>query len=94
MERAGLREGCPLKVREYLLAGLPTVIGYEDTDFPGELPWYLGHYDGPEQVRAFAAQVRGRRAPRDELEPLLSWHAKETARLAFLEHVLSATRVS
>ncbi len=87
MERAGLREGCPLKVREYLLAGLPTVIGYEDTDFPGELPWYLAQYEGPEQVRAFVAQVRGRRTPRDDLERLLSWRAKETERLAFLDRV-------
>jgi hypothetical protein len=89
MERAGLREGCPLKVREYLLAGLPTVIGYEDTDFPGELPWYLAHYDGPEQVRAFIERTRGRRAPREELEPRLSWGAKEIARLAFFDRVLA-----
>jgi hypothetical protein len=88
MERAGLREGCPLKVREYLLAGLPTVIGYEDTDFPGALPWYLARYEGPEQVRAFIERVRGRRAPREELEPRLSWRAKEANRLAFFERVL------
>jgi hypothetical protein len=89
MERAGLREGCPLKVREYLLAGLPTVIGYEDADFPGELPWYLARYEGAEQVRAFVARVRGRRVPRAEVEPRLSWRAKEAARLAFFERVLS-----
>jgi hypothetical protein len=88
MERAGLHEGCPLKVREYLLAGLPTVIGYEDTDFPGELPWYLVRYSGADQVRRFLAAVRGRRAPRNELEPRLSWRTKEAARLAFFEQVL------
>ena len=88
MERAGLREGCPLKVREYLLAGVPTVIGYEDTDFPGELPWYLARYDGAEQVRAFIEGVRGRRVPREEVEPRLSWRAKETARLAFFARML------
>lgn len=88
MERAGLREGCPLKVREYLLAGLPTLIGYEDTDFPGEPPWYLARYEGPEQARAFVEGVRGRRAPRAELESRLSWQAKEHARLSFFERVL------
>ena len=31
LDRAGLEEGCPLKVREYLLAGVPSVIGYDDT---------------------------------------------------------------
>jgi hypothetical protein len=90
MERAGLREGCPLKVREYLLAGLPVVIGYEDTDFPGELPWYLARLEDPEQVRAFLASVHGRRAPRDELERRLSWQAKEAARLAFFSRVSRA----
>ncbi|HKP16917.1 MAG TPA: hypothetical protein VJT84_00470 [Gaiellaceae bacterium] len=92
MERAGLREGCPLKVREYLLAGVPTVIGYEDTDFPGELPWYLARYEAVEQVQAFIERIRGRRAPREELEPRLSWRAKETARLAFFERVLGERR--
>ena len=89
MERAGLREGCPLKVREYLLAGLPTVIAHEDTDFPGELPWYLARYGGADQVRRFVEAVRGRRAPRDELEARLSWRTKEAARLAFFEQVLA-----
>ncbi len=89
MERAGLREGSPLKVREYLLAGIPTVIGYDDTDFPGDLPWYLARHDGPAGVRDFLARIRGRRAPRDELLPRLSWQAKEAARLAFLGRVRS-----
>ena len=88
LERAGLREASPLKVREYLLAGLPTVIGYDDTDFPGELPWYLARYEGPDQVRGFLDRVRGRRAPRDELVPRLSWRPKEIARLAFFDRVL------
>lgn len=91
MERAGLREGCPLKVREYLLAGLPTVIGYEDTDFPGEPPWYLARLESAEQARAFIEGVRGRRVPRDEAEAKLSWEAKEEKRLAFLANVFSAS---
>ena len=33
MFRAGIEEASTLKVREYLAAGLPTVIGYQDTDF-------------------------------------------------------------
>ena len=90
MERAGLREGSPLKVREYLLAGIPTVIGYEDTDFPGQLPWYLARYDNVVQLRAFVDTARGRRAPRRELEPRLSWQAKERERLAYFERVRSS----
>ena len=64
------------------------MIGYDDTDFPGELPWYLAPYAGPDQVRAFLDRVRGRRAPRDDLEPRLSWRTKEAARLAFFDRVL------
>ncbi|MFC0117859.1 hypothetical protein [Pseudoalteromonas xiamenensis] len=30
LHRKGLSEACPLKVREYLLAGFPIVLGYED----------------------------------------------------------------
>jgi hypothetical protein len=90
MERAGLGEGSPLKVREYLLAGIPTAIGYDDTDFPGEPPWYLTRYRSPGQFRSFLDSVRGERAPRAELEPRLSWRAKEAERLAFFERVRSA----
>jgi hypothetical protein len=64
------------------------VIGYEDTDFPGELPWYLGRFEGEGPFRAFVEVVRGRRAPREELEPRLSWRSKEAERLAFFERVL------
>lgn len=84
LERAGLREGSPLKVREYLLAGLPSVIGYEDTDFP-ELPWYLARHESPAAFGAFLERVRGRRVPRDEVEPRVSSRAKEERRLAFFE---------
>lgn len=84
MERAGIREGSPLKVREYLLAGIPTVIGYEDTDFP-ELPWYLARHQGPEELRRFVAETRGRRVPRADVEPRVSWRVKEQQRLAFFE---------
>jgi hypothetical protein len=85
MDRAGLREGSPLKVREYLLGGIPTIIGYEDTDFPGEPPWYLARYTSPGQFRSFVESVRGQRAPRAELG-----RAKEAERLAFFAKVRSS----
>ena len=31
--RKGMKEACPLKVRDFALNGLPVVIGYNDTDF-------------------------------------------------------------
>ncbi|MBC7260537.1 MAG: glycosyltransferase family 4 protein, partial [Chloroflexi bacterium] len=37
----GMDEACPLKVREYLAYGIPTIIGYQDTDFPHGAPFLL-----------------------------------------------------
>jgi hypothetical protein len=34
LHRNGMDEASPLKTREYLAFGIPTVIGYRDTDFP------------------------------------------------------------
>jgi glycosyltransferase involved in cell wall biosynthesis len=84
MERAGLTEGSPLKVREYLLAGVPTVVGYDDTDFLGREPWFLLKSTDPAEVRTFVEGARGRRVPREEVSHLAS-QAKEVERLRFLE---------
>lgn len=93
MERAGLREGCPLKVREYLLTGLPVVVGYDDSDFLGEEPWFLHRLEGAGQVRAFIARVKGRRVGREEVEARISSRAKEAARLALLGRLVQAGHV-
>jgi hypothetical protein len=84
MERAGLTEGSPLKVREYLLAGIPAIVGYDDTDFLGREPWFLLKSTDPAEVRAFVESVRGRRVARDEVAHVTS-QAKEVERLRFLE---------
>jgi hypothetical protein len=98
MHRAGLSEGSPLKVREYLLAGIPTVIGYDDTDFGNAPPWYLLRLPDASRpaadaaaVASFLAEVRGRRVPRDEAEERVGAPAKERARLEFISHICSAT---
>lgn len=39
MERAGLREACPLKSRTMLAMGLPIVHGYDDPDLPDAAPF-------------------------------------------------------
>jgi len=41
IDRAGLTEGAPLKTREYLLMGLPVIIGYQDTDLSEKNPYVL-----------------------------------------------------
>ena len=98
LHRKGMREAAPLKVREYLAAALPVVIAYDDVDLAGLEPWWLLRLPNEEQnvrenverIRAFVGSVRGRRVPREEVEPRISWASKERARLAFLSS-LAAT---
>jgi glycosyltransferase involved in cell wall biosynthesis len=88
--RPGMSEASPLKVREYLAHGLPTIIGYEDTDFPEPVPFLLRIADRPgnvrealPEIRRFALQWRGRRVLRADIRRLDSTE-KERQRLEFL----------
>jgi hypothetical protein len=93
-----MHEACPLKVRECLLYGLPMILGYRDTDFVDEQPWFLLELPAREdnvrahvrEIGAFVERVRGRRVLRSEVEARLSAEAKERQRLAFLERVASS----
>ena len=94
--RNGMEEASPIKLREYLAAGVPTIIGYEDTDFPDDVPFLLrvpnrdgGAVDHLGAVRAFVEGWRGRRVPRDAIGHL-DMAAKEQARLTFLVRVAAA----
>ncbi len=92
MHRAGVNEGSPLKVREYLAHGLPVIIAHEDTDLSDD-DWFvlrLPNEEGnvaPDQVRAFLERVRGRRVAREEIAERVGTPAKERARLAFMAQV-------
>lgn len=55
LDRNGMAEACTLKVRQYLMLGLPVYAGYKDV-FPATFPYYR---QGPCDVRAileFAAE--------------------------------------
>jgi glycosyltransferase involved in cell wall biosynthesis len=91
--RAGIDEASTLKVREYLAAGLPVVIGYHDTDFPKGAPFILqvpnvpaGVRSAMEALRAFVESWLGRRVPRSEVGHL-DVRVKEATRLRFIEAV-------
>ncbi len=96
MDRAGLDEGSTLKVGEYLAYGLPVVLGYQETRFMGEDPWFLlclpttedNVSTHVEQVRAFAEGVRGSRVGREEIADAIGAQAKEADRLDFIAEVL------
>lgn len=96
MFRAGLNEGSTLKVRGYLAAGLPVILGYHDTDFPQGAPFLLeipnradGVRSSIREIRSFVAAQRPP-VPRSEIAHLDS-SVKEELRLDFLAHA-AATR--
>ena len=89
-------EACPLKVREYLAAGLPVIAAYRDTDIPDGADYFLRLPNAPgdlaphrESIVRFIEAWRGRRVPRESVLPLDS-AAKEARRLAFLERLVAA----
>lgn len=91
----GMKEACPLKVREYLAYGIPTIIGYQDTDFPNEVPFLLQLPSRPDNVAAnlsginrFVNEWCGKRVHRD-LVTGLNVKVKEEKRLNFLQDVSS-----
>ena len=89
-----MEEACPLKVREYLAYGLPVIIGYQDTDFPGGAPFLLQLPNTPDNVensldliKRFVYEWKGRRVPRSEVAHLDLVY-KETKRLEFMRSLL------
>ena len=90
-----MQEACPLKVREYLAYGIPTVIGYQDTDFPDNVPFLLQLPSHPDNVIGHVSEIDefvnewcGKRVHR-ELVTKLDVKVKEEKRLKFLQHVSS-----
>jgi glycosyltransferase involved in cell wall biosynthesis len=98
LHRKGMNEASTLKVRTYLAHGVPVILGYEDTDFLGEEPWFLLRLPNVEgnvaaakdSILEFAERVRGRRVPRELVADRISAEAKERERLRFFEDVLGA----
>jgi len=91
--RNHMSEASPLKVREYLARGVPTLVGYEDTDFPDPAPFLLcipnrpdGVMSSLQEIAAFVERSRGVRVPRSAIQHL-DISAKEALRLAFLEAI-------
>lgn len=93
--RKNMDEACALKVREYLAAGLPVILGCSDTDFLDGRDFLLqvpNRWDGlvtalPE-VDAFVARWLGKRVPRSKVRHLDA-SFKEGRRLEFLARVVN-----
>lgn len=96
--RAGLYEASALSTREYLAYGIPTIIGYSETDFPSPKEFLLQLPCTPENVREhteaikqFVHAMRGKRVPREAIAHL-DVRVKEGERLAFFEEVVAGYR--
>lgn len=92
--RKGMNEGSPLKVREYLAFGLPTIIGYTDTDFSPPPPFILQIPNTPtavrdnlENIEQFVNTWKGKRIPKHMVQHI-DITTKEDTRLQFFENLL------
>jgi glycosyltransferase involved in cell wall biosynthesis len=94
LERAGLRDASPLKVRDYLLHGLPVVIAHRDPDLSGrglpyvlELPPERDAGANAAAIGMFLERVRHVRVTPAEAEALVGIRAKESRRIDFMRRV-------
>jgi hypothetical protein len=96
LHRKNMSEASPLKVRSYLLQGVPVVMAYDDTDFLGDVPWYILKLPNTESnvrdhladIRLFVERSRGRRIPRELVDERVGAKAKEAVRLKFFEQLV------
>lgn len=96
VHRKGLKQACPLKVREYTARGIPFVISYDDVDLVEGLPFYLNFHQSDEPVDVdrivcFADRVlRDKDMPvqmRDYARNTMDWRVKMRRLAAFLEAI-------
>jgi glycosyltransferase involved in cell wall biosynthesis len=94
LHKKRMEEACPLKVREYLAFGIPTIIGYRDTDFPEPVSFLLQlpssddnvvkHHD---LIEEFIQNWKGKRVDRQSILHLDS-SRKEAQRLGFMSNAM------
>jgi glycosyltransferase involved in cell wall biosynthesis len=97
LANAGINEASPLKVREYVAAGLPIIIGYKDTAFERQPipPWVLQLPNDPgaiigsvERIVSFCRKYRDFIVPRSEAELYFSSEHLEEQRLSFFQRIV------
>lgn len=96
LHRTGLNEASPLSGREMLAYGIPTIIGYNDSDFPKapdfllELPCSSDNvHSNIGVIKDFVRWARGKRVPREAIAHL-DIAVKERRRLEFFDDVVTA----
>lgn len=94
LHRIGLSQMAPLKLREYLAYGLPSIIAYKDTDFPEKVPFLLqipntenNIVENFHQIEDFVYKWKGKRVDRAQIKHLDS-QQKEQIRLSFFKTII------
>jgi hypothetical protein len=96
LHRKDMEEASPLKVREYLIHGLPVIIGYRDSDlsnrqydFVCQIPNTENNIlEYSEHVYTFAYHMMGKRVDRNLIAPLIDQSLKEKKRLEFFAQII------
>jgi len=93
LHRKGMNEASPLKVREYLAYGIPTIIGYHDIDFLKNSPFLLelpnesdNVINNIEKIKKFINIWKGRRVDRKYITHI-NVKYKEKERIKFFNYV-------
>jgi glycosyltransferase involved in cell wall biosynthesis len=88
--RKQMHENSTLKVLEYLARGIPTIIGYQETNFAEPVPFLLQVPNTPDDPGTYVPDIvrfvnawKGQRVPRTHIEHI-DVRVKERQRLAFL----------
>lgn len=94
LHKKGMNEASPLKVREYLAYGIPTIIGYCDTDFPKPVHFLLqlpntemNVQQHTDRIKKFVYAWKGMRVTRSEIAHLDN-AIKEKQRILFFMNVM------
>ncbi|MFP6667571.1 MAG: glycosyltransferase family 4 protein [Pirellulales bacterium] len=93
LHRNSMDDAAPLKLREYLAYGIPSIIAYRDGDFPDERPFLLRLPNTPrtieeniDAIRQFVERAKNMRVPREAIGHL-DIRQKERKRLFFFESI-------
>jgi hypothetical protein len=97
LHRKCMEEASPLKVREYLSFGIPSILPYKDTDLAGINQEYLLEIPNCENnidtharaILTFVTNMAGCRVDRSVIGPLIDQRIKENKRLDFFTEVIA-----
>jgi len=95
----GLTEASPIKTRQYLASGIPSILPYCDTDlkdlnteFILRIPNHRNNIQTHgQEIHDFVYAMRGKRVPRNLIFDRLDSSVKETERLRFFARILKQT---